>query len=66
MCGADLFSLTKRQLEQYCGPVDGRRLDGHITLSRNASGVSFISTAPENYFETLIIFISITRRELLS
>ncbi|KAK0169913.1 hypothetical protein PV328_010544 [Microctonus aethiopoides] len=38
MTGSDLFSLSKRQLEQYCGPVDGRRLDGQITLSRNASG----------------------------
>ncbi|XP_063981568.1 epidermal growth factor receptor kinase substrate 8-like protein 1 isoform X2 [Diachasmimorpha longicaudata] len=38
MTGADLFSLTRRQLEQYCGPVDGKRLDSQITLSRNASG----------------------------
>ncbi|CAD6244137.1 GSCOCG00013264001-RA-CDS [Cotesia congregata] len=40
MTGSELFSLTKRQLEQYCGLVEGRRLDGQLTLSRNASGVS--------------------------
>ncbi|XP_074098578.1 epidermal growth factor receptor kinase substrate 8 isoform X2 [Cotesia typhae] len=38
MTGSELFSLTKKQLEQYCGLVEGRRLDGQLTLSRNASG----------------------------
>lgn len=47
MTGSDLFSLSKRQLEQYCGPVDGRRLDGQITLSRNASGVSIAFRTPK-------------------
>lgn len=36
--GSDLFSLTKEELEQHCGPIDGKRLHGQITLSRNASG----------------------------
>lgn len=50
MTGSELFSLTKRQLEQYCGLVEGRRLDGQLTLSRNASGVS-ISGIPVKKIE---------------
>lgn len=38
MDGTDLFNLTKRQLEHHCGLAEGRRLNGQITLSRNASG----------------------------
>ncbi|XP_012264642.2 epidermal growth factor receptor kinase substrate 8-like [Athalia rosae] len=38
MAGAELFSLSKRQLEQYCGPTEGKRLEEQIILSRNATG----------------------------
>ncbi|XP_046747102.1 epidermal growth factor receptor kinase substrate 8-like isoform X1 [Diprion similis] len=38
MAGYELFMLSKRQLEQYCGQAEGRRLDSQITLSRNVRG----------------------------
>ncbi|XP_034936207.1 epidermal growth factor receptor kinase substrate 8-like protein 2 isoform X2 [Chelonus insularis] len=38
MTGSELFNLSKRQLEQYFGLTEGRRLDSQITISRNTSG----------------------------
>lgn len=40
MDGNELFSLTKKQLEDFCGKEEGRRLDSQITVSRNISGVN--------------------------
>jgi epidermal growth factor receptor kinase substrate 8 len=40
MSGNELFSLTKSQLEKYCGKEEGRRLDSQLTVQRNISGVS--------------------------
>lgn len=40
MNGTELFNLTRRQLEQYCGSSEGSRLNGQLTLARNESGVS--------------------------
>ena len=36
--GKDLLEMTKSELEQYFGQIDGGRLDGQITLSRNVCG----------------------------
>ncbi|XP_014478561.1 PREDICTED: epidermal growth factor receptor kinase substrate 8-like isoform X2 [Dinoponera quadriceps] len=38
MNGTELFNLTRRQLEQYCGMSEGSRLNGQLTLARNESG----------------------------
>ena len=39
MTGAELFSLSRRDLEHYCG-VEWRKLNEELTRSRNASSVS--------------------------
>lgn len=38
MTGAEIFNLTKRQLEQQFGPEEGPRLEQEITSSRNVCG----------------------------
>ncbi|KAK2585210.1 hypothetical protein KPH14_009916 [Odynerus spinipes] len=38
MTGAEIFNLTRRQLEQYFGPSEGTRLEQQIMLSRNECG----------------------------
>ncbi|XP_035728767.1 epidermal growth factor receptor kinase substrate 8-like isoform X2 [Vespa mandarinia] len=38
MTGAEIFNLTKRQLEQYFGPNEGERLEKQLILSRNECG----------------------------
>ncbi|XP_076177080.1 epidermal growth factor receptor kinase substrate 8 isoform X3 [Ptiloglossa arizonensis] len=37
MTGADIFDLTRRQMEHYCGPTEAARLYSQITLARNES-----------------------------
>jgi len=36
--GGELFSLTKPQLEKYCGKDEGHRLDSQLTVQRSISG----------------------------
>ncbi|KAF7380745.1 hypothetical protein HZH66_014121 [Vespula vulgaris] len=38
MTGAEIFNLTKRQLEQYFGPNEGEKLGEQLILSRNECG----------------------------
>ncbi|KAI4478630.1 hypothetical protein M0804_011658 [Polistes exclamans] len=38
MTGAEIFNLTKRQLEQYFGPDEGGKLEQQLILSRNECG----------------------------
>ncbi|XP_032681228.1 epidermal growth factor receptor kinase substrate 8-like isoform X1 [Odontomachus brunneus] len=38
MNGTELFNLTRRELEKYCGLSEGSRLNGQLTLARNESG----------------------------
>ncbi|XP_046836663.1 epidermal growth factor receptor kinase substrate 8-like [Vespa crabro] len=38
MTGAEIFNLTKRQLEQYFGPNEGEKLEKQLISSRNECG----------------------------
>jgi hypothetical protein len=40
LSGGELFSLTKSQLEKYCGKDEGHRLDSQLSVQRSISGVS--------------------------
>lgn len=40
MTGLEVFDLTKRQLEQYCGIAEGSKLYGQILAARTESEVS--------------------------
>ncbi|XP_043500866.1 epidermal growth factor receptor kinase substrate 8-like [Polistes fuscatus] len=44
MTGAEIFNLTKRQLEQYFGPDEGGKLEQQLILSRNECRVSLTLT----------------------
>ncbi|XP_076276966.1 epidermal growth factor receptor kinase substrate 8 [Lasioglossum baleicum] len=37
MTGSDIFDLTRRQMEQYCGAAEGGRLFSQITLAKSFS-----------------------------
>lgn len=36
--GEKLFALDRKQLEEFCGKLEGARLDSQITIQRNISG----------------------------
>lgn len=40
MTGSDIFDLTKRQLEHYCGVTEGSKLYSQITLAKTETEVS--------------------------
>lgn len=40
MAGSEVFDLTKRQLEQYCGIAEGVKLFNQILLARNENKVN--------------------------
>lgn len=59
MDGIELFNLTRRQLEHYCGSSEGSRLNGQLTLARNESGVSlFVENVLYRLFYPLISVFS--------
>lgn len=39
MTGAELLTLSSRELEHYCGIAEGKRLDEEITRFRNSPSV---------------------------
>ncbi|KAF2360580.1 SH3 domain [Trinorchestia longiramus] len=42
--GEKLFSLSKQQLQNFCGENDGARLFSQITIQRNVSGYKTVNT----------------------
>lgn len=40
MAGSEVFDLTERQLEQYCGIAEGHKLYSQISLARAENEVS--------------------------
>jgi epidermal growth factor receptor kinase substrate 8 len=43
LTGNEMFALSRRTLEEYCGPEEGKRLASQITIQKNVSGVSYSS-----------------------
>ena len=41
MTGSEVFNLTRRQLEQYCGVLEGSKLYSEISTARIESEVSY-------------------------